>query len=287
MTGSVCRRAVHLRGVFPREGTAAVCSFTAVGVNDDFPSGQTGVSVWSSDDEYACRVDVVLDFVMEECKHFLAVYLFLHPRDEDVDDIVLDDFQHRFLVLVEIIVLRGDDDGVYALRYALVRIFDRHLALGVGAQVGHDLSLFPYLGQRAHDEVRQVQRDGHVVLGLVGGVAEHHSLVAGTLVFLIAAVNATADVAALFVDGGKDAAAVAVELVFRLCVANLIDGFSRDGLKVDIGFGAHLSHDDHLSGGYKRLDSRAGTVVVGKKLVEQCVAYLVGYFVGMPFRNGF
>ena len=49
-------------------------------------------------------------------------------------------------------------------------------------------------------------REGHVLGGLVAGVAEHHALVAGTLVLFFLAFDALVDVAGLLVDGGDDAA---------------------------------------------------------------------------------
>ena len=39
-------------------------------------------------------------------------------------------------------MLGTDDDGVYALGDALIAILYGHLALGIGAQVGHYLSFF-------------------------------------------------------------------------------------------------------------------------------------------------
>ena len=97
-------------------------------------------------------------------------------------------------------------DGVYALGNASVTVLYGHLALGVGTQIGHNLSLLSNLGQCTHDEVRQVERHGHQALRLVGGIAEHHTLVAGSLVFVVLAVHTTVDVLALLMDGCQYAA---------------------------------------------------------------------------------
>ena len=51
----------------------------------------------------------------------------------------------------------------------------------------------------------QVQTHGHVVLRLIGGVAKHHALVAGSLFVLITIVNTTVDVGTLLVNGTEDA----------------------------------------------------------------------------------
>ena len=97
------------------------------------------------------------------------------------------------------------------------------------------------------------------------------------------AVHSTVDVSTLLVNGRENATRVAVELVFRLGVADTLDGVAGNGLQVDIGFGMYLAHDDHLAGGDKGLDGAAGLLVVGEKLVEQRVGYLVGHFIGMAF----
>ena len=122
--------------------------------------------------------------------------------------------QHGLVVVHELVVLRGDHDGVDALGHALVAVFNGDLALRVGTQVSHLLAFAADVGQGAHEQVGQVERNGHVVTRLVGGIAEHHALVAGALVFLVGAVYAAVDVAALLVDGREDAAGIAVELIF-------------------------------------------------------------------------
>ena len=178
-----------------------MCALAAVCVDDNLTTGEAGVAVGASDYELASRVDEVLDVVAEECEHLLAVYLCLNARHEYVEHVVLDLGEHALVVVVELVVLCRHYDGVDALRYALLRVFNGYLALRVGAQVCHLLALLAYVGEHAHDELCEVERYGHVVLGLVGGVAEHHSLVAGALVFLLFAAHATVNVVRLLVDG--------------------------------------------------------------------------------------
>src|SRR5215210_3837041 len=49
--------AIHLRRILAAEGTATVPSHPAVGVDDDLPAGETGVSMRTPDDEAPGRVD--------------------------------------------------------------------------------------------------------------------------------------------------------------------------------------------------------------------------------------
>merc|ERR1719320_1171257 len=59
-SGGISSRSVHLGVVLSGESTTSVSSPASVGINDDLPSGQTGVTHGSSDHEVAAGVDVVL-----------------------------------------------------------------------------------------------------------------------------------------------------------------------------------------------------------------------------------
>ena len=204
-------------------------ALAAVGVDDDFATRQARIAVRTTDDEFSRGIDFVIDFSLEQCEH-LFVALLLDAGYEDVDDVVLDLRQHGLVVVHELVVLGRDHDGVNALWHALVAVLDGHLALRVGPEVGHLLALAANVGQGAHDEVGELQRHGHVVGRFVGGIAEHHALVAGSLVLFFLAVDAAVDVAALLVNGSEDAAGIAVELVFRLRVSDFVDGAAGHGL---------------------------------------------------------
>ena len=221
----------------------------------------------AADDKLARGIDVVLDVVAEEGEHLVRVYLGLDAGHEDVDDIGLDAVEHALVVAVKLIVLRAHHDGVDAQGHVVVAVLYRDLTLGIGTQVGHLSALLAYVGEGSHDEVSQVERHGHVVIGLVAGVAEHHALVAGALVVLDGTAHTAVDVGALLVNGAEDAARVTVKLVLGLGVTYLLDSLAGYGLQVYISFRGHLAHDNHLSGGYEGLDGAVGMVVVGQKLV--------------------
>ena len=181
-------------------------ALAAVGVDDNLAAGQTGVAVRAADHKLARGVNEIFDVVAEEREHLAAVYLLLHARHEDVDDVVTYLCEHLLVVGHELVVLGAHHDGVDALGHTLVAVLNGHLTLRVGTQIGHHLALAANVGERAHDELCQVERHRHVVFCLVGGVTEHHALVAGTLLVLLLTADAAVDVAALLVDGGEDAA---------------------------------------------------------------------------------
>ena len=171
-------------------------SLAAIGVDNDFAASQSCVAMRTADDELARRIDIDLDawdladvvgrvdivvVRTEEVEHLLAAYLLLHARDENMDDVVLDAGKHG-IVFIKFVVLGADNDGVDTLWNAFVAVFHRHLTLCIGAQIGHHLSFFADIRQRAHQQVSQMQRNGHIILSLVHRIAEHHALVTSTLV---------------------------------------------------------------------------------------------------------
>ena len=151
-----------------------------------------------------------------------------------MEHIVLDLSEHALIIGVKLIVLRGNHDGIDALGFTFVGILHGNLTFRVRTQISHHLPFLTNLSQGLHQTVRQIQGNRHIVFGLVRGITEHHSLIAGTLTLLVFAGNALVDIIALLVDGREHTARIAVELILRLRVANLVDGLARNGLQVDV-----------------------------------------------------
>ena len=66
MAGGVGCRAIHFGRVFSGESTAAVGAFSSIGVNDNFTSCQTGITVRTADDKLAGGVDMIGDLVVKQ-----------------------------------------------------------------------------------------------------------------------------------------------------------------------------------------------------------------------------
>ena len=217
---------------------------TAVGIDDDLASRQTCVAVGATDDELTRGVHVELHVVVEE---FLQAcgQLSLHPWDEDVAHVGFNLLLHELVVRQELVMLRADDDGVDAQRFPAFTVFHRHLRLGVGAEVLHVAAFVADGGQFLQKHVREVNGEGHVVLGFFASEAEHHALVASALVFVGVAFDTLEDVVRLAVKGREHTARLRVELVLRLVVADFFDHAARHVLDFDIGVGADFAcHDD-------------------------------------------
>ncbi len=259
VAGSICCAAVYLRRVFAGESAAAVGTLAAVGIYNNLAPRQPGVTVRTTDYELARGIDVVCDMVVEQCQHLFMMDGSNNTRHQNLDYIPTDLSEHFFISLelcglavvgrlYEVVVLGGDYDGVDAYGRAVVIIFDGHLALGIGTEVGHHLAFATDVGQHLQDAVCKVQRKRHVVLRFVGGIAEHHSLVSGTLLHRVLTLHAAVDVGALLVDGAQHAARVALEHVLAFGIADFLDYFACDEGHVNVRFGFHFSSQHYLPG---------------------------------------
>ena len=144
-------------------------------------------------------------------KLFLAVGELLHEAgDEDVSYVVRDDVHHLIVGeelslgsvggwLYEVVVLRGEHDGVDAERTVVVVVFNRHLRFGVGAEVFHFVTFAADFGEGDEEFVREFDAVRHQALGLAYCVSKHHTLVACALIVGFCAFYATVDVLALSV----------------------------------------------------------------------------------------
>ena len=234
--GGVRARAVDLGRVLAGERATAVCAPAAVRVDDDLAPGEPGVALRPADDEAAGRVQVVDGLVVE-----------VLGGDDGLDDVLHQDLVDGLVGHVGV-VLRRDDDGVHAhggqVR-ALLLVLDGDLRLGVRA---HPLvrpglaDLREALHQLGGEHVGQ----RHHLLGLVGGVAEHVTLVARASVVLVLTGDAVADVGGLLLDGDQDGAGLVIDALGAVVVADLLDGVSDDLLVVEVRLGSDLAeHHDH------------------------------------------
>ena len=270
VSGRVGSASVHLRGVLARESAAAVAGVAAVGVDDYLAAGQTGVAVWSADDEAAGRVDVVFRLAVQELL-----------RNDGLDD-VLDQILLDLLLGHVGVVLRGDQDGIHA-HGLIVFVFDGHLGLAVRTQVGQHAVLADL--RQLHRQLVS-QRDGqrHEFRGLRAGVAEHDALVAGAADFLV---RAHGDVRGLLVHRDDDAGAERIEAVFALRVADVGDHLAGDALDVDVAGRGHFAHDHHEAGRRAGLAGDSAQLVLAQRFVEHGVGDLVADLIGVAFRDGF
>jgi len=237
--GSISGRAIDLGPVLSREGSSSVGSPTSVGVDDDLSSGDSGISLGSSDHELSRTLDV------ED-----SVLVHVLGGDDGIDDLGLEKLS--LLLKGDLgTVLGGDDDGVDALGDggAIVKlVLNGDLGLGVGAEPA-ELSAAPELGHLHVELVGEHEGEGHELGGLVGGIAEHDTLISGSGVLDLALnVDSLGDIGGLLLDGDEDVAGVVVESLLGVVVSDVVDGITDDPLVVELGLGGDLSEDHDHSG---------------------------------------
>ena len=102
-------------------------------------------------------------------------------------------------------------------------VFDRDLALGVGADEGQ-LAALRSVGVVLDQAMGQIDRQRHERMRFLAGEAEHHALIAGA-----ADVHAGRDVARLGVQIANDLASVGREADGRIDVTDLADRVADEG----------------------------------------------------------
>ena len=122
----------------------------------------------------------------------------------------------------------------------------------------------------------------HQLRSFVGGVAEHHALVAGA-----AGVHALRDIARLLVDARDHRAGIGIEAVERVVVADRSNHPTDQALEIDVGLGRDLARDDHQAGRRQGFRRHAAVRILLQAGIENGVGDLVGNFVRVAFGNGF
>ncbi len=199
-----------------------------------------------------------------------------------------DEFHHRLAqrLLADFRgVLGGKHHGVDGHRPAIL-IDHGDLALGVGAQPAEP-AFAPHFGLLLHQAMGEGDGGGHQHLGLVGGVAEHHPLVAGALLAWILAVHALGDVDRLLADGVEHRAGVAVKAEVGVVVADVADHLAYQRLEVHPGRGGDLAGHQHEARLHQRFAGDPGLAVLAEDGVEDGVGDLVRHLVRVALGHRF
>src|SRR3569832_841141 len=261
ITSGVGGGAVDFARVFAGEGSAAVARHAAVGGDDDLAAGEAAVAYRAADDEAAGRVHEIFGVLRQP--------LFRHYG---FNDFFYDGLNQAGLANVRL-VLSGKHHGLHRPRLGAV-VTNGDLALGDRTQPRHD-AVLAQLGLAAHEAVRIGDRRGHQHVGLVGGVAEHHALVAGALFMVLGLVHAHGDVGGLLADGGQHRAGLPVETHLGTVIADLFHSLPHHGLGIDPGLGGDFAGEDDHAGLHQGLAGDAGLFVLDLVCVLVCVGVLV------------
>jgi hypothetical protein len=205
-----------------------------------------------------------------------------------LDDLLLD-------LLAELLdrnvgrVLSRNNDGVNTQRddgTVVVCVLDGDLGLGVGPEPGEG-AVVAGIGHGLVELVGKLDGKGKVLRGLVGGIAEHDTLVTGTeLLESLLVVKTLSNVGALLLNGDEDVASLVVEALLGRVVADVLDGVTDDLLVVDLGLGGDLAEDHDHAGLGGTLASDLGERVLLEAGIEDGVGDLVSDLVGVALADG-
>ena len=179
------------------------------------------------------------------------------------------------------IVLAADDHGVDPHGLVVGIVLNRDLALAVRAKIG-ELAILAHFGQTRSQLVRQRNGCRHQLGCFVGGIAEHHALIARA-----AGIDAHRDIRRLRIDRRDDRTGVRVESVLRVGVADLRDRVAHDLLEVNVSLGRDLAGNHHQPGAGECFAGHAAHGVLRQAGIKNGIGNLVGNLVRMAFGNGF
>lgn len=234
---NVSGRAVDLGVVLAGEGTTAVGTPAAVGVDNDLTASKTGITLRTANDEAARGLDVIDGAVIQKV-----------GRNDLLDDL-LPELLTEVLGGDVVAVLGRDDNGIHTQRLdsaVVVGILNGDLGLGVRTDPWEgsiETSLLHGLVQLVGKQNGQWQE----LRGLVGGIAKHDTLVTGTeLLESLLIVKTLGNIGGLLLNSDQDIAGLVVEALRRVIVTDILDGGTDDLLVVELGLGSDFTEDhDH------------------------------------------
>lgn len=185
-------------------------------------------------------------------------------------------------------VLSRDDDGVDALgndSAVVVAVLNSDLGLGVGSEPG-ERAIAASRGHGGVELVGEEKSEGEKLGGLVGGIAEHDTLVTGTeLLKGLIVVETLSDIGGLLLNGDEQVAGLVVEALGGVIVTDALDGLSDDLLVVNLGLGGNLTKDHDHAGLGGSLASHLGEGVLAQAGIKNGIGDLVSDLVGVTLTD--
>jgi len=209
-------------------------------------------------------------------------------RDDLLDDLsdesVFDEFVGDILRM-----LGGDDDGVDTDRghvTSVTEILDGDLGLAIWAEPVV-VSVVSELGDLLDELGGQDVGQRHVLLGLVGGISEHVSLITSSdLLDGLSDVDSGGDLRGLLLDGDEDVASLVVETLGGVIETDSLDGVTDDLLVVDDGLGSDPTQNHNHTSLGASLTSDLGFGILGEASIKDSIRDLIAELIWMSLRNG-
>ncbi len=182
-------------------------------------------------------------------------------------------------------MLRGDHNSVYAYRTVIAVIFHSDLTLGIRTKICHFLSFASYSRQLSEQLMAQVKSERHHRRSLISRIAEHHALVACSLILRLVTFHTTVYIAALLMQGRKHPARLGIKHQLAVIIPDLRNHLTDSLHQVNICGTFHFAGHHNLSGCHKGLTCHFRLMVASKEFIKNSVGNLVGHFIGMSLRD--
>lgn len=188
-------------------------------------------------------------------------------------------------------MLCRDDNGVHPHRRT-VPVFHRHLRFSVRSKIGQQ-SAPAHFRKAPGQIVGKVDGQGHEILGFIGGIAEHHALIARAVakgtpdLCFEGSIHTQGNVGGLAIQRYRHSDGIRVKSAPRAGVPNLANCVPHDGLNIHGAGSGNLAHDEHYAGGGGNLAGHPRRGVFGEDSVKNGVGNLVAKLVGMPLGDRF
>mmetsp|Transcript_11622 Transcript_11622/g.43658 ORF Transcript_11622/g.43658 Transcript_11622/m.43658 type:complete len:390 (+) Transcript_11622:242-1411(+) len=277
---SVASGSVNLGWVLSGESSTSVSSPSTVCINNNFTSGQTSISVWSSDYESARWVQVI------DC------VLVNHIRWNNWADNVLFEESANLVVGDVLIVLSGDQNSVYAFWSQFVSnllVLKGNLGLSIRTELSASSChvLLSCLGELKSQLGSKVMREWHKLLRLGGCITKHESLISSTQLFvLLSNVYSLSDIWGLLLNTNQNVAGLVVKSLVTRIETNLLYGLTYNSLVVNNCLGGDLSENHNHTSFATGLASYLGHWVLSEALIEDCIRYKIAKFIRVSLSNG-
>ena len=258
---------------------------SAIGIYNNLPSGQAAVSLRSANYKTSSGVDEEFGFLIYHiCRQHLIENVFFH-------------ICVNLLLCNALIVLGGKNHCIQADRVSFLVVLYRNLGLSIRTKIRQG-SVFAHLGQLTNQLVSQSDRIRHILLRLIGSIAEHHTLVACTNSIQLAVVHRIfscfqsliythGNIAGLLVQSNQNAAGITVKTVFCTVVTDFTNGLTNDRLNIYICIGRNLSHNHNQTGSGAGFACNAAHGVLFHQRIQNGIGNGITHFIRMSLSYRF
>lgn len=190
-------------------------------------------------------------------------------RDDLLDDLLLD-LSSKILGANILRVLGRNDNGIDTERDGstiVLLVLDGNLGLRIWTEPRKQSGTT----SSSHRSVQLVCEDDserHELLSLIGGIAEHDTLITGTDVLQRTMIQTLSNIWRLLLNRDKNVAGLVVETLGRVIVTDVLDGVTDDLLVIDVGLGGDLAENHDHAGLSCSLASNLGVWVLSQASIE-------------------